>query len=384
MSNLKDINEKYLQELKKIFEKSSSEGTVKHTFTANFTISPNNNENFKDFASQVFNAQKISSENLDPLKRQVESINLMFLGKSGELTTVLKTLKDYAPEERAKLGAEVNNLRNIMAHQLNTLREHFAQIELNKKLMSEKVDITVPSSSSEVGTLHPVNLVIDELLALCVGLGYEMAEGPEIETDYYNFQALNVPLDHPARDMQDTFFINPQFLLRTQTSPVQVRVMEHKKPPIKIISPGTVYRVDSDATHTPMFHQIEGLVVDKNISMRDLKGMLSLIAKTLFGENTVTRLRPSFFPFTEPSVEVDATCPSCHGKGCSLCKGTGWLEILGAGMVNPKVLENCGIDSSVYSGFAFGLGVERIAMIKYGIPDIRMLFENDLRFLKQF
>ena len=384
MSNLKDINEKYLQELKKIFEKSSSEGTVKHTFTANFTISPNNNENFKDFASQVFNAQKISSENLDPLKRQVESINLMFLGKSGELTTVLKTLKDYAPEERAKLGAEVNNLRNIMAHQLNTLREHFAQIELNKKLMSEKVDITVPSSSSEVGTLHPVNLVIDELLALCVGLGYEMAEGPEIETDYYNFQALNVPLDHPARDMQDTFFINPQFLLRTQTSPVQVRVMEHKKPPIKIISPGTVYRVDSDATHTPMFHQIEGLVVDKNISMRDLKGMLSLIAKTLFGENTVTRLRPSFFPFTEPSVEVDATCPSCHGKGCSLCKGTGWLEILGAGMVNPKVLENCGIDSSVYSGFAFGLGVERIAMIKYGIPDIRMLFENDLRFLNQF
>ncbi|MFA6331290.1 MAG: phenylalanine--tRNA ligase subunit alpha [Clostridia bacterium] len=338
----------------------------------------------EELGNRLFSVNKSADNNIEPLKKQLENINVMLLGKSGELTTVLKTLKDYAPEQRASIGAEVNNLRKAIENKIKTYREHLACIELQKKLEQEKIDITVPAKNKEVGSLHPVNLVINELTEVCVGLGFEVAEGPEIETDYYNFQALNVPLDHPARDMQDTFFINPQFLLRTQTSPVQVRVMESKKPPIKIISPGTVYRVDNDATHTPMFHQIEGLVVDKNVSMRDLKGMLSLIAQTLFGENTVTRLRPSFFPFTEPSVEVDATCPSCHGKGCGLCKGTGWLEILGAGMVNPKVLENCGIDSKVYSGFAFGLGVERIAMIKFGIPDIRMLFENDIRFLSQF
>ena len=242
----------------------------------------------------------------------------------------------------------------------------------------------MPAHLAGGGSVHPVSLVKQELVDIFAGMGFDVFEGPEIERDYYNFQALNIPADHPARDMQDTFFIGGEFLLRSQTSSGQIRVMENKKPPIKVLSPGRVYRSDSDATHSPMFHQMEGLVVDKGITLNDLKGMLDEFARRMFSSETKTRLRPSYFPFTEPSVEVDLSCRNCGGKGCRICKGTGWIEVLGAGMVNRRVLENCGIDPDVYTGFAFGMGLERIAMIKYGINDIRLLFENDVRFLKQF
>ena len=242
----------------------------------------------------------------------------------------------------------------------------------------------MPAKFRETGSVHPVTLVRRELIDIFSGMGFDVYEGPEIEKDYYNFQALNIPADHPARDMQDTFFITGEFLLRSQTSSGQIRVMENKKPPIKVLSPGRVYRSDSDATHSPMFHQMEGLVVDKGITLNDLKGMLDEFARRMFTKETKVRLRPSYFPFTEPSVEVDLSCSACGGKGCRICKGTGWIEVLGAGMVNRRVLENCGVDPDVYTGFAFGMGLERIAMIKYGIGDIRLLFEGDVRFLKQF
>ena len=256
--------------------------------------------------------------------------------------------------------------------------------ELQKKLKSEDVDVTMPGRKHREGTLHPVTRVKDQLIDLFAGMGFEVFEGPEIESDYYNFTALNTPADHPARDMQDTFYLTEKFLLRTQTSAGQIRVMEKKKPPIKILSPGRVFRSDDDATHSPMFHQMEGLVVDRHITLCDLQGMLDEFAKKMFSETSKTRLRPSYFPFTEPSVEVDVSCASCGGKGCPLCKGTGWIEVLGAGMVNRKVLENCGVDPDEYSGFAFGMGIERIAMLKYGINNIKLLTENDVRFLEQF
>ena len=313
----------------------------------------------------------------------VQELKVKYLGKTGELTGLLKSIKDLPAEERPGFGAKVNELRNQMEAAFAEKQDKLKSTELQRKLQEEKIDISL-SASKPWGALHPVTLIENQITELMVAMGFEVLSGPEIETDYYNFQALNIPEDHPARDMQDTFYITDSILLRTQTSAMQARLMEKKKPPIKVICPGKVFRSDSDASHSPVFHQIEGLVVDKNITLCDLKGTLEYIAAHLFGENTKVRFRPSFFPFTEPSVEVDVTCSNCGGKGCSLCKGTGWIELLGAGMVNPYVLENCGIDSKKYNGFAFGIGMDRFAMIKYGIPDIRLLFENDQRFLKQF
>ena len=305
------------------------------------------------------------------------------LGKKGELTSVLRGMKDVAPEDRPKVGQWVNETRAAIEEVLEEKIKKFQEEELQRKYKSEKIDVTMPAKQAVKGNLHPITQVRNQLIDIFGSMGFEIYEGSEIETDYYNFTALNTPQDHPARDMQDTFYLSPEFLLRTQTSAGQIHVMEAKKPPIKIISPGKVFRSDDDATHSPMFSQMEGLVVDKGISLCDLKGMLDVFVKKIFGENTTTRLRPSYFPFTEPSVEVDVSCFQCGGKGCKLCKGTGWIEVLGAGVVNKKVLEGCGIDTDVYSGFAFGIGIERIAMLKYGINNIKLLFESDLRVLDQ-
>ena len=295
----------------------------------------------------------------------------------------MKEMKNIAPEERANYGKSVNELKEWALGRFQKVEEEMKERELQKKYESEKIDLTLPAEETAIGNLHPVTLIRKQLIDIFAGMGFEVYEGREIETDYYNFTALNTPQDHPARDMQDTFYLSPEFLLRTQTSAGQIHVMENKKPPIKILSPGRVFRSDDDATHSPMFHQMEGLVVDKNITLCDLKGMLDVLVQKIYGEGTTTRLRPSYFPFTEPSVEVDCSCFACGGKGCSLCKGTGWIEVLGAGVVNNKVLEGCGIDTNEYSGFAFGIGIERIAMLKYGINNIKLLFESDLRVLKQ-
>ncbi|MEG1706427.1 MAG: phenylalanine--tRNA ligase subunit alpha [Clostridia bacterium] len=315
---------------------------------------------------------------------QLQELKVKYLGKSGELTALLRNMKNVPAEERPQIGSLVNFARNQLEEQFIVREKCLKKEELSARLTSEQIDVSLSGVKSQWGTLHPITLVEQEITGLFRELGFEICSGPEIETDYYNFQALNIPLDHPARDMQDTFYVTSNILLRTQTSPNQVRVMEKKQPPIKMLCPGKVFRSDSDASHSPIFHQIEGLVVDTDITLCDLKGTLETVAKKLFNKDTSVRFRPSYFPFTEPSVEVDLTCSNCGGVGCSLCKGTGWIEVLGAGMVNPKVLENCGIDSNKYTGFAFGLGVERMAMIKYGIPDIRLFFENDVRFLKQF
>ncbi|MGN0761184.1 MAG: phenylalanine--tRNA ligase subunit alpha [Christensenellales bacterium] len=314
----------------------------------------------------------------------VNNVKVKFLGKNGELTALLKGMKDVPAEQRPEIGKLVNVARDTIEGLIASKQADLASKELEDKMQRESVDITLDSGVCQRGSLHPTTLVQNQIIDIFTGLGFSIAQGPEIELDFFNFQALNIPKDHPARDMQDTFYISDDMLLRTHTSPVQVRTMTSQKPPIRIICPGKVYRPDDDATHSPMFQQIEGLVVDKNITLCDLKGILEKFAQQLFDSNTKTRLRPSYFPFTEPSVEVDVTCSVCHGKGCRICKGTGWIEILGAGIVNPKVLDNCGIDSKEYSGFAFGLGIERIAMIKYGIPDMRILFDNDVRFLKEF
>ncbi|MBQ9125909.1 MAG: phenylalanine--tRNA ligase subunit alpha [Clostridia bacterium] len=315
--------------------------------------------------------------------QSLQELKVRFLGKTGELTGLLKSIKDLPPEERPTFGAKVNELRNKLESAFAEKQSQLKEQELQRRLRDEKVDVSLVNMQPW-GALHPVTLVEKTISDLLIAMGFEVLAGPEIESDWYNFQALNIPADHPARDMQDTFYITDSILLRTQTSPMQARLMEKKQPPIKMICPGKVFRSDSDASHSPVFHQIEGLVVDENITLCDLKGTLEYIASNLFGPDTQVRFRPSYFPFTEPSVEVDLTCSNCGGKGCSLCKGTGWIEVLGAGMVNPVVLENCGIDSKKYTGYAFGLGVERIAMIKYGIPDIRLFYECDLRFLKQF
>ncbi len=316
--------------------------------------------------------------------RELGDLKVKFLGKSGEVTSLLRGMKDIPAEKRAEFGKMVNDLKEEISVLFNNKEEEIKAIELEKKFNDEAVDVTLPGKVCESGSLHPLNLVKKQILDAFCGMGFEVFEGPEIDTDYYCFQALNIPKDHPARDMQDTFYINENVILRPHTSPGQVRTMERKKPPIKILSPGRVYRADDDASHSPMFHQIEGLVVDKGVSLCDLKGLLDEFVKIMFDEQTKTRFRPSYFPFTEPSVEVDVTCCKCHGKGCSLCKGTGWIEILGAGIVNKNVLEMSGIDSEIYSGLAFGFGIERITMIKYGISDIRTLFENNVKFLKQF
>lgn len=314
----------------------------------------------------------------------LKELKVKFLGKSGELTSILRGMKDVAPADRPLVGSYVNEARNTLESKFDEVEEALNSAELSERLQKESVDITLRKSENKWGTLHPITLMQNEIIDLFASLGFTTLEGPEIETDYYNFQALNVPADHPARDMQDTFYITDSILLRTQTSPNQARCMETTKPPIKMLCPGKVYRSDSDASHSPIFHQIEGLVVDERITMRDLLGTLEYMAKNIFDSSTKVRFRPSFFPFTEPSVEVDLSCTNCGGKGCNLCKGTGWIEVLGAGMVHPWVLDNCNIDSTKYSGFAFGFGVERMAMIKYGISDIRLFYENDVRFLKQF
>lgn len=324
-------------------------------------------------------------EQIHAVDADLEQIKIKYLGKKGELTAVLRGMGALSAEERPIIGQLANEVRESIEA---AIREKTAELQaklLDLKLKAEKVDVTMPGNPAPVGHVHPLTQVQRELEDIFIGMGFSIAEGPEVELDYYNFQALNIPENHPARDTQDTFYISDKVLLRSQTSPVQVRTMEHKKPPIRIISPGRVYRSDAlDATHSPLFHQLEGLVVDKGITMGDLKGTLEVFAKRVFGENTRIRFRPHHFPFTEPSAEVDVSCFVCGGCGCRLCKGEGWIEILGAGMVHPFVLSNCGIDPEEYSGFAFGLGIERITMAKYGIDDIRLFYENDERFLEQF
>lgn len=316
--------------------------------------------------------------------KELDEIRVSYLGKSGSVTGLLKGMRDVAPEERPKVGQLVNDLRVKIETLIQEKESALKSAELENALKAESIDVTLPGKSNSHGSLHPINLVRQELIDAFAGMGFEIFEGPEIELDEYNFRLLNTPKDHPARDMQDTLYITENILLRTQTSSGQARVMLNQKPPLKILSPGKVYRADDDATHSPMFHQMEGLVIDKNVNLCDLKGTLEAFLKKLFKGDLQTRLRPSYFPFTEPSVEVDVTCFECKGKGCHLCKGTGWIEVLGAGIVNRRVLENCGINPDEYQGFAFGIGLERIAMLKYGIPDIRLFFENDIRFLKQF
>lgn len=315
----------------------------------------------------------------------LEEIRVKFLGKKGELTSVLRGMGQLSAEERPLIGQLANQIRSGIEERLETAKEHLQQAELEKKLSRETIDVTVPGKRPNVGKTHPLTTVLDELKDIFIGMGFSIAEGPEVEYDYYNFEALNLPKNHPARDTQDTFYISDNIVLRTQTSPMQVRVMEKQKPPIRIIAPGRVFRSDAvDATHSPVFHQIEGLVIDKGITMGDLKGTLEVFVKKLYGEEVQVRFRPHHFPFTEPSAEMDISCFVCGGKGCRVCKGEGWIEILGCGMVHPKVLQNCGIDPEVYSGFAFGVGLERIVMRRYDIDDLRLFFENDVRFLKQF
>lgn len=318
-------------------------------------------------------------------EKELNELKVKYLGKKGELTVVLRGMGALSPEERPIIGSLVNQVRDELESLVQKKEKEFKRKELEKKLETENIDVTEPSKKVNLGSLHPITQIIQEVEEIFLGMGYQIADGPEVEKAIYNFDKLNTPPDHPARDVQDTFYITDDIVLRSQTSPVQARVMENQKPPIKIICPGAVYRSDSiDATHSPVFHQIEGLVVDKNIAMTDLKGTLEMFAKKCLGENTKIRFRPHHFPFTEPSAEADVSCFVCGGKGCRVCKGEGWIELLGCGMVHPNVLTYCGIDPEEYSGFAFGFGVERIAMAKFGIEDMRLLYENDARFLKQF
>lgn len=317
-------------------------------------------------------------------EEQLQGIRVRLLGRKGELTALMKGLGSLSPEERPSVGQLVNTVRDELESGLEAALTAERERVKNERLQSERIDVTLPGRKSQVGTKHPITLIVEEVCEIFAGLGFSVAEGPEIEHDWYNFEALNFPPEHPARDMQDTFFVENDLLLRTHTSPVQIRTMLKQKPPVRIIAPGTVYRCDSDATHSPMFHQIEGLMVDKGITFGDLKGILTIFTNQLFGQKTGVRLRPSFFPFTEPSAEVDIACVICGGKGCRVCKNSGWLEILGAGMVDPEVYRHVNYDAEDISGFAFGMGIERIAMLKYGINDMRLLFENDVRFLRQF
>ena len=328
-------------------------------------------------------AQKAIAEAAD--EKGIDDIRVRFLGKKGELTAILKQMGGLSPEERPIIGQLANKIRTELEENIESASKDFKEKAHELKLKAETIDITMPAEPAVTGKLHPLNTVLNDLIDLFQSMGFDVVDGPEVETDHYNFEALNVPADHPARDMQDTFYIAENLLLRTQTSAAQIRTMETRKPPIKIICPGRVYRADEvDATHSPVFHQIEGLVVDKGITMCDLKGVLEQFAHEIYGPETEVKFRPSFFPFTEPSVEVDVTCSECRGKGCRVCKGSGWIEILGAGMVHPRVLKSCGIDPEEYSGFAFGIGLDRITTTRYKISDIRLLFENDLRFLSQF
>lgn len=336
-------------------------------------------------ALQAIKENAISLLNSCADAKELENLRVKFLGKKGELTAILKQMGGLSAEERPLIGQIANNVREEIENAITERQNDIQEKAMGKILEAEAIDVTLPGKSPKIGKRHPVTTVLNEVKEIFIGMGFDIAEGPEVEYDYYNFEALNLPFNHPARDTQDTFYITENILLRTQTSSVQVHVMENQKPPIRVISPGRVYRSDAvDATHSPLFHQIEGLVIDKGITMADLKGTLELLMKRLYGEDAKIRLRPHHFPFTEPSAEVDVMCFACHGEGCKLCKGEGYIELLGAGMVHPKVLAGCGIDPEVFSGFAFGLGLERIVMRRYNISDMRLLFENDLRFLDQF
>lgn len=326
-------------------------------------------------------------QELEAAKEQLslENLRVKYLGKKGELTAILKQMGKLSAEERPVIGQLANEVRSSIETFMAERAEELKAQALQHRLEQEKIDVTMPGTPCAMGHKHPLTIVLDEIKEVFIGMGFDIVDGPEVETDYYNFEALNTPKNHPARDTQDTFYINENVVLRTQTSPVQIRTMEKQEPPIRIISPGRVYRSDAvDATHSPLFHQIEGLVVDKNITFADLKGTLETFVKRLYGEDSVVRFRPHHFPFTEPSAEVDVQCFNCHGEGCRLCKNEGWIEILGCGMVHPQVLRNCNIDPEEYSGFAFGLGLERITMRRYNIDDLRLFYENDVRFLKQF
>ena len=334
--------------------------------------------------------EAIAKQALEELKgaqdlKVLDAVRVKYLGKKGELTAILKQMGKLSAEERPVIGQLANQVRADIEQMLEQTKTDLEAKSLDIRLAGETLDVTLPGQKKPLGKKHPLTIVLDELKEIVVGMGFEIATGPEVELDYYNFEALNIPKDHPSRDTQDTFYISDNVLLRTQTSPMQIRTMEKKKPPIRIIAPGRVYRSDAvDATHSPLFHQVEGLVVDKGITMADLKGTLEVFVKRLYGDSTVVRFRPHHFPFTEPSAELDVQCFHCHGEGCSLCKGEGWIEILGCGMVHPQVLLNCGIDPEEYSGFAFGLGLERMVMMRYGIDDLRLFYDNDVRFLKQF
>mgnify|MGYP003298629022 CR=1 FL=1 len=334
--------------------------------------------------------QAIEAKALEQIKQgdtldKLNEVKVAYLGKKGELTAVLKGMKDVSPEDRPKVGQMVNDTRAVIEEALDKAIKALEAEIMEAKLKEEVIDVTLPAKKPEIGHRHPNTIALEEVERIFVGMGYEVVEGPEIEKDYYNFEALNIPADHPAKDEQDTFYINENIVLRTQTSSVQIRTMLKEKPPIAIISPGRVYRSDAvDATHSPIFHQCEGLVIDKKVRFSDLKGTLEIWAKRLYGEDIKLRFRPHHFPYTEPSAEVDLQCFKCGGTGCPLCKGEGWIEMLGSGMVHPQVLINCGIDPEEYSGFAFGIGLERIAMMRYNIDDMRLLYENDSRFLTQF
>lgn len=318
-------------------------------------------------------------------EKSIEELRVKYLGKKGELTALLKQMGSLSPEERPVMGQLVNKAKQEVEELISNKKAEISKKATEQKLLNETIDITMPGKSGKPGKLHPLNTVLNDMIDIFQSMGFDVVDGPEVETDHYNFECLNVPADHPARDMQDTFYLGENLLLRTQTSAAQIRTMETRKPPIRVICPGRVFRADEvDATHSPVFHQIEGLVVDKGITMCDLKGVLEQFAHEIYGKDTKVKFRPSFFPFTEPSVEVDVTCSECGGKGCRVCKGGGWIEILGAGMVHPKVLKSCGIDPDEYSGFAFGIGLDRLTTTRYKISDIRLLFENDKRFLEQF
>lgn len=338
----------------------------------------------KQQLENIENVAMTEASSSDSIKA-LDELRIKYLGKKGELTAILKQMGKLSAEERPVIGQLANKVRQDIEEAITSKMSALKAKEKERKMVAESIDITLPGKQQSIGKLHPLKIVENEIKEIFLGMGFSVADGPEVEYDYYNFEALNLPPDHPARDTQDTFYITDNILLRTQTSSVQVHVMENQKPPIRIISPGCVYRSDAvDATHSPLFHQIEGLVVDKGITMSDLKGTLETLMKKLYGNDCKIRLRPHHFPFTEPSAEVDVMCFNCHGEGCRICKGEGYIELLGAGMVHPKVLEGCGIDSSVYSGFAFGMGLERIVMRRFNISDMRLLFENDLRFLEQF
>lgn len=336
---------------------------------------------------QLLTIQKATEAKLSELNtiQSLEDVRISVLGKKGELTQVLRQMGSLSAEERPVIGALANEIRTAIENALSEKKDALLKEERQQKLKEEVLDVTMAGRRQEIGGLHPITKVLEEIKDIFMGMGFSVAEGPDVELDYYNFEALNIPKEHPARDTQDTFYISDNVVLRTQTSPIQIRVMEQSRPPIRIIAPGRVYRSDAvDATHSPVFHQVEGLVVDKGITMADLKGTLEQFLKSLYGQEAKIRLRPHHFPFTEPSAEVDVSCFVCGGKGCRVCKGEGFIELLGAGMVHPDVLRRCNIDPEVYSGFAFGLGLERIVMRRMNIDDMRLLYENDVRFLKQF